>query len=336
MTIQGVLNDPSITPLSLGSIYDYQIEGESITWSIDNQGTNTSGFNTIIRSTIEKTDNIIDLDFIYTPEITTADIKILVRDYSYARDQDTLASFINQAYWGEITINFDRSEGAESNVNSFVHELGHYLGLGEPAWDARFNQSDTAMSYNDDPSLPGRHSIFFTDNDIAVLLDLHGSEDDNPTSANFIPSQNRIEGTNAKDEITGTAKDDEIFGYDGNDEIRGGDGWDVIRGGSGNDKIWGGDRPDLIVGGSGNDRLNGGKAMDAFEWSQGKNIIEDFRIGKDRLTGFSDKPAIKNKGDKHVIIKDLGAKFILNNVDFKEFISQQEDGLIFFTSETLF
>ena len=111
-------------------------------------------------------------------------------------------------------------EGAESNVNSFVHELSH----SRPWWtpETRGSIKDTAMSYNDDPSLPDNTDLY--NNTCCCLLDLHGSEDDNPTSANSIPSQNRIEEQMRRTKSPGT-KDDEIFGYDGNDEIRGGDGW---------------------------------------------------------------------------------------------------------------
>ena len=106
---------------------------------------------------------------------------------------------------------------------------------------------------------------------------------------------------------------------------------DVIRGGIKTTRF-GVDRPDLLWEGA-EMTAQWRKAMDAFEWSQGKILLK-ISDWKDRLTGFSDKPAIKNKGDKHVIIKDLGAKFILNNVDFKEFISHKKMAWSFF-NETL-
>ena len=61
----------------------------------------------------------------------------------------------------------------------FVHELGHYLGLGEPGYDWHFDQSDTAMSYNPDfANVPSGWQNFFTGNDLAVLIKLHGAEND--------------------------------------------------------------------------------------------------------------------------------------------------------------
>jgi Ca2+-binding RTX toxin-like protein len=79
--------------------------------------------------------------------------------------------------------------------------------------------------------------------------------------------------------------DDTIAGGLGNDVIYGNGGKDYLYGEDGNDKIWGGDGDDEIWGGAGDDILNGGTGKDSFVLvrGQGKDTIEDFKIGEDVL-----------------------------------------------------
>lgn len=328
MSIQSVLNDPSITPFSLESIYGYQIEGEALEWSLENQSSIAPDYFEVVDSTVEKIDEIIDLDFLYVSNYSAADVRIRVRDYSQARDQDVLGTFVDQGLWGEILINYNIDVPVESNTNTFVHELGHYLGLGEPAFDPRFDQSDTAMSYNYDPSLPGGFSTFFTDNDIAVLLELHSAEDDKQgaidndqqienTYQQILP-YNVLEGGEANDKLVGTDDDDLILGYEGNDKI---------FGDSGDDLIWGG---------SGRNRLRGGAGSDGFIKSDGMNVVEDFSVKKDFLAGFSSFPDFYDKSGKHVVIADGGSVFKLRGVDYEDFVTQIKDHGIFFENPISF
>ena len=322
MSIQSVLNDPSITPFSLESIYGYQIEGETLQWSFDNKSSVAADYFEVVDSTVKEIDEIIDLDFLYAPDFSAADVRILVRDHSQERDQDVQGAFLNQGFWGEITINYNINFSVESNINTFVHELGHYLGLGEPAFDPRFDQSDTAMSYNYDPTLPGGFSTFFTDHDIAVLLELHSVEDDKRGAMDVdqhienadqqISPNNVLEGGEANDKIVGTDGDDLILGYDGNDKI---------FGGSGDDLIWGG---------NGKDRLQGGAGSDGFIKSDGINIVEDFNPKKDFLAGFSSFPDFYDKSGKHVFVVDGDSVFKLRDVDYEDFTNQIKDDGIFF------
>ncbi|NEU73154.1 DUF4347 domain-containing protein [Hassallia byssoidea VB512170] len=78
---------------------------------------------------------------------------------------------------------------------------------------------------------------------------------------------------------------DTIYGGLGNDLIYGNGGNDYLYGEDGNDSIWGGDGNDEIWGGTGNDILNGGIGKDSFVLvrGQGKDTIEDFKIGEDVL-----------------------------------------------------
>ena len=125
---------------------------------------------------IASIDSVIDLDFVYTPNYQQNDYLVYVYD---TRHNGILGSHTAGIDWGLTEIFYDPYESYQSNLNTFVHELGHYLGLGEPGYDWRFDQSDTAMSYSPDfANVPGGWQNFFTGNDLAVLIELHGAEND--------------------------------------------------------------------------------------------------------------------------------------------------------------
>jgi Ca2+-binding RTX toxin-like protein len=95
-----------------------------------------------------------------------------------------------------------------------------------------------------------------------------------------------------------------LFGLDGNDRIGGGGAGDVLNGGDGNDTVDGKGGNDLVDGGaaddyldgggqSGDDRLTGGAGHGVFNyhsyrsdgggWSEGADVLTDFRSGEDVL-----------------------------------------------------
>ncbi|MBW4477453.1 MAG: hypothetical protein KME54_11365 [Tolypothrix brevis GSE-NOS-MK-07-07A] len=78
---------------------------------------------------------------------------------------------------------------------------------------------------------------------------------------------------------------DTIYSGDGDDFIYGNVGNDKLYGDAGNDTIWGGNGDDIIWGGNGNDTFWGGADKDSFVLvrGQGKDTIEDFKIGEDVL-----------------------------------------------------
>jgi Ca2+-binding RTX toxin-like protein len=78
---------------------------------------------------------------------------------------------------------------------------------------------------------------------------------------------------------------DTIYGGDSDDFIYGNVGNDKLYGDAGNDTIWGGNGDDIIWGGLGNDTFWGGADKDSFVLvrGQGKDTIEDFKIGEDVL-----------------------------------------------------
>ena len=97
--------------------------------------------------------------------------------------------------------------------------------------------------------------------------------------------RNELEGTRFADLIRGRGGNDEFEGNGGNDTIYGDSGNDEIDGGAGKDLLWGGAGNDRLDGGAGNDRLWGGAGRDLFEFERGdgRDVIEDFQDGLDRI-----------------------------------------------------
>ena len=94
-----------------------------------------------------------------------------------------------------------------------------------------------------------------------------------------------LEGNGGNDAIYGGSGHDELDGDSGRDSLYGGKGRDELDGGSGNDRLEGGSGNDRLDGGSGADRLWGGAGRDVFEFEvgDGRDIVEDFQDGLDRI-----------------------------------------------------
>ena len=91
-----------------------------------------------------------------------------------------------------------------------MHELGHYLGLGEPYFDERYDQIDSVMSYNKSNQIEGGYRTWFASADIDILLEYFGPEDDGDVNVK--------EGdVNSNSVIGSTTTHDFLVGYGGND-----------------------------------------------------------------------------------------------------------------------
>lgn len=92
----------------------------------------------------------------------------------------------------------------------------------------------------------------------------------------------------------GSAFDDRITGNALANLLDGNGGHDVIFGGAGRDRLQGEGGRDRLAGGRGNDSLAGGAQRDTFvfEAGSGRDVIEDFQTGVDRILlrgyGFAD------------------------------------------------
>ena len=264
--LKKALIEPGWTSWALDSIYNHQISGETITWFYDEFEAFPYYFNEV-KKIIQYTDDIIDLDFSFTKNRLEADLLFRVDDfYSSNNDEANLGLFTDNTEWGLAQIFVHPEETNQSNINTAVHEFGHYLGLGEPGYDNRFDQFDTAMSYNINNSLKGGYQTYFTQNDLNVLLHLHGSEDDQLSNSLV----NLIKGSNGKDKLIGSDGVDKIIGKRGSDKIFAKGGDDLIDPG-----VWNSGRFDKITGGKGSDTF---VIKDGY-WA----LIKDFNIVEDKL-----------------------------------------------------
>ena len=242
----------------VATIYDYQVaeDGETIEWDLAqyNPPSGYENYDSFINKTIERVDALIDLDFQYSSNLDT-DLDVYINGES---GDGTLGLFWQYYTYGEIDVFVTSSETTQSNKNTFVHELGHYLGLGEPGYDDRYDQIDSVMSYNKSNKIDGGFRTWFSSTDVDILLEYFGPENDGDV--------NVVEGDiNGNTVIGSTAKHDFLVGYGGNDYMQGNRGRDSLFGGSGNDELRAGNGRDVINGGDGMDDLYGGFGLNTFE-----------------------------------------------------------------------
>jgi len=289
MSLQGVLLDDTWTP-EVRSIINNDIEIESITYYFSDTSTNVSGFEDFARDFIDEVDAAIDLDFIEASTNDSTTIDFYLRNWT-----DSDGTNLGLCTWygsGYITSEVFVKNGIalNSNYNTFVHEFGHALGLGEPGSDPRWDQSDTAMSYNS--NFFGEYRTSFAPADWSALESLWGVEDFiliGDSSANILQAQygalhadsidggggdDLLQGFGGKDTLIGGQGNDRLYGGYGGDDIYGQFGDDIIRASAGGDYVDSGDGNDAIYGGSGADTIIGGIGADTIRGGGGYNIID--------------------------------------------------------------
>ena len=143
----------------------------------------------------------------------------------------------------------------------------------------------------------------------------------------------RLRGGQGEDALFGGRGGDRLSGGSGDDTLKGGRGYDALHGGTGRDVIEGGDGRDRIEGGRGKDVLDGGRGRDTFVFDDrsGRDVIEGFDVGRDRLVIETDEavyitatrtdrgePAVRVAwGDERVLLEGLtGADLDRIAIDF--------------------
>ena len=280
MSLRDVLVDDSWTPV-ITSIINDDIEFESITYYFSDSSTRISGFEEFARDFIAEVDARLDIDFREAANNNYTTIDFYNRDWTNS-DGDTLGmcTWYPAGYITSETFVLGVERNRHNSYNTFVHELGHALGLGEPGFDARWDQDDTAMSYN--PNDSGYYRTSFAPEDWSALESLWGVEDFilvGDSNANHLRAQygevhsDSIEGRSGDDTLMGYGGKDTLLGGNGDDLIYGGYGGDVLYGGSSNDTIYASHGSDYIVADLGNDDIYAGQGADTILGGLGADTI---------------------------------------------------------------
>ena len=328
MSLRSVLLDNTWTPNISATIND-DIDIESITYYFSDISSNVSGFEEFARGFISEVDAKLDLDFIEVSTNDSTTIDFYIRDWASSD-----GSYLGLCTWygsGYITSETFVKPGASlsysyNSYNTFVHEFGHALGLGEPGFDTRWDQDDTAMSYNSNSN--GNYRTSFAPADWSALESLWGVEDFvlvGDSSANNLQAQygalhaDFIEGRAGDDVLRGFGGKDTLFGGQGDDLIYGGYGGDLLKGYDDNDTIYASHGSDYIFGNLGDDDIYAGQGADTIIGGAGADTIRggggpnDIDVGndasRDNIYVFAD---VQNNG------RPDDGSFIdfLRNIDF--------------------
>ena len=211
----------------------------------------------LIRSIFNRIDQYIDLDFQESSNWNGTVFDIYCLESYSEWDGSILGQVIDHgygagSYWDIYWKDTNGANPLNSNdSNTIVHEIGHALGLSHPYEDpfnGNWNTSDTVMSYNIGPQ---GWDTWFSDYDIAALMQIWGAEDDNGLGYNGTSSNDFIDGTHSTEIFACLEGNDEVIAYRGADTLFGYAGNDLLRAGNGRDYIWGGSGADDLYGGFG-------------------------------------------------------------------------------------
>ena len=146
MTLAGVLINSTWTPV-IQNIINANTNHEQIYYYFSDSSTRMPGYLDWARNYISQVDTVIDLDFFETYDINNSTIDFSIRD-QINLDGLQLGLCSLKDGWIEADTYLSYNTTTKHNYNTFIHEFGHALGLGEPGSDGRWDQEDTSMSYN--------------------------------------------------------------------------------------------------------------------------------------------------------------------------------------------
>ena len=155
------------------------LNGETLFYYIDDKSLNQSSqYIDYIEDTIKIIDRSIDLDFKRTFSRQECFYDINLYSKNTANPDNVLGRITTKSrkLQVDIFLRDSNSKDFASNQNTFLHEFLHGLGLGEPGYDNRYDQTDTALSYNLGKADEWRTQP--SEFDSQMLLSLWGSEND--------------------------------------------------------------------------------------------------------------------------------------------------------------
>ena len=154
--------------------------GETLLYYIEDQSEGAGDeYIKFVESVIITIDDAIDLDFRRTLDWQEGFYDINLYDKN--SDDNVVGKVMTRANSMQVVVFMRDALDTRSNRNTFVHEFLHALGLGEPGWDDRYDQLDTALSYNLGRADDWRNEP--SELDLQMLLELWGAEDDSKSSA---------------------------------------------------------------------------------------------------------------------------------------------------------
>ena len=154
--------------------------GETLLYYIEDQSEGAGDeYIKFVESVIITIDDAIDLDFRRTLDWQDGFYDINLYDKN--SDDNVVGKVMTRANSMQVVVFMRDALDTRSNRNTFVHEFLHALGLGEPGWDDRYDQLDTALSYNLGRADDWRNEP--SELDLQMLLELWGAEDDSKPSA---------------------------------------------------------------------------------------------------------------------------------------------------------
>lgn len=156
--------------------------GETLTYYIDDQSEGAGDeYINFVESVVASIDDVIDLDFLRVQDKMNVFYEMNLYDKDENSSSKSSGRVSNRGSFLRLEVFMHDALDTRSNRNTFVHEFLHALGLGEPGWDDRYDQLDTALSYNLGRADDWRNEP--SELDLQMLLELWGAEDDSKPSA---------------------------------------------------------------------------------------------------------------------------------------------------------
>lgn len=149
-------------------------------------------------------------------------------------------------------------------------------------------------------------------------------------NATILSKGTMIIGNRNANSISAGSGNDTVFGNTGNDIISGNKGSDRLYGEAGNDKLYGNIGNNTLNGGTGDDTLTGGDGKNVFIFGEasGKDVIVDYKVGKDKIKLLENDIINSSvKGSDVIFYLEQGASITVKGVKGKKITVIDKSGI---------